>query len=145
MEKIKVQLSKIKAVATPAYAHEYDSGMDLTNAGEDKELKPMERALIQTGIKTAIPPGYEIQIRPRSGLALKKGVTVLNTPGTIDSAYRGEIGIIAVNLSNETALIKKGERIAQMVLSKVYSMEIEETEALTETKRGEGGFGSTGE
>ena len=128
----------------PSYRHEGDAGVDLYNVGEDVELAPLKRCLIPTGIKVAIPPGYELQIRPRSGLALKKGLTVLNTPGTIDSSYRGEVGVIVFNANpQEKVLIGKGERIAQMVLKKVEAIEWEICEELDATHRNEGGFGST--
>ena len=119
--------------------------MDLrANLEEPITLWPMERKLIPTGLRMALPPGYEAQVRPRSGLALKHGVTVLNTPGTIDADYRGEIGIILVNLSQEPFVINDGERIAQMVIARHEQPELEVVEVLDETERGEGGFGHTG-
>ena len=111
---------------------------------ENISLKPLERALVKTGLFLEIPHGFECQVRPRSGLALKKGITVLNTPGTIDADYRGEVGVILINLSSEEVIIENGERIAQLVFAKVEQAEWEETTELSETERGAGGFGSTG-
>jgi dUTP pyrophosphatase len=129
----------------PEYKTTDSAGMDLrANIEAPITLKPLERTLIPTGLYLAIPQGHEAQIRPRSGLALKKGLTCLNTPGTIDADYRGEIGIILVNLSNEEVTIKDGERIAQMVFAKYSKMELKEVNELSETIRGTGGFGSTG-
>lgn len=129
----------------PQYATPHSAGMDLrANLEEPITLWPMERKLIPTGLRMALPPGYEAQVRPRSGLALKHGVTVLNTPGTIDADYRGEIGIILVNLSQEPFVINDGERIAQMVIARHEQPELEAVEVLDETERGEGGFGHTG-
>ena len=129
----------------PEYATENSAGMDLrANIDEPIVLKPLERALIPTGIFIALPHGYEAQVRPRSGLAIKKGITVLNTPGTIDSDYRGMIGVILINLSNEDFVVKDGERIAQMVISKYERAEWEEVNELDETERGTGGYGHTG-
>jgi len=129
----------------PTYETSASAGMDLrANINEAILLKPLERAIIKTGLFIALPNGYEAQVRPRSGLAAKKGITVLNAPGTIDADYRGEIGVILVNLSNENFTINDGERIAQLVIAQ-YSQAIwEEVEVLEETKRGKGGFGSTG-
>src|SRR5690606_9652532 len=107
-------------------------------------LKPFERVLVKTGLFIELPVGYEAQVRPRSGLALKKGITVLNTPGTIDADYRGEIGVILINLSNEDFVIENGERIAQLVIAKYEQAELIEVNVLSETQRGAGGFGSTG-
>ena len=107
-------------------------------------LKPLQRALIPTGLYIELPDGYEAQVRPRSGLALKKGVTVLNSPGTIDSDYRGEIKVIMINLSNETTIINTGERIAQLIVAKYEKVQFKEVDELNETERGEGGFGHTG-
>ena len=121
------------------------AGMDVkANIDVPVTLKTLERCLIPTGLKLEIPFGYEIQVRPRSGLALKNGVTLLNSPGTIDSDYRGEIGIILINLGKEDFVINPGERVGQIVLQKVYKMEFEEVEELSETVRAEGGFGHTG-
>jgi dUTP pyrophosphatase len=119
--------------------------MDLqANIEEPVKLKPLERSLVPTGMYIELPDGYEAQIRPRSGLTLKKGITVLNTPGTIDSDYRGEIGIIMINLSNEQVEITPGERICQMVISRVEKIELEETDQINDTTRSAGGFGHTG-
>ncbi|MFZ5428696.1 MAG: dUTP diphosphatase [Bacteroidota bacterium] len=129
----------------PTYSTEHAAGMDLRAClQEEIVLKPLERKLIPTGLFVEIPVGYEAQIRPRSGLALKKGITVLNSPGTIDADYRGEIGIILVNLSAEEFVIRNGERICQMVVAKHEKVEWELTEILEDTSRGEGGFGHTG-
>lgn len=131
--------------ALPAYETTASAGLDVrANLHETIELKPLERALIKTGLFMEIPEGYECQVRPRSGLAFKKGVTVLNAPGTIDADYRGEVGVILINLSNEPFQIEDGERIAQLVFAKVEQAQWEETVELSETERGAGGFGSTG-
>ena len=119
--------------------------MDLrANLDEPIVLQPLERTLVPTGLFMALPAGYEAQVRPRSGLAIKKGITVLNSPGTIDADYRGEVGVILVNLSNEDFVIEDGERIAQMVIARYEQVEWEAVEALTDTERGAGGFGHTG-
>ena len=129
----------------PAYATPQSAGMDLrANIDEPIELKPLSRALIPTGLYIALAEGYEAQVRPRSGLALKKGITCLNTPGTIDADYRGEVGVILINLSAETFVVEPGERIAQMIIGKFEQAEFIEVETLDETERGEGGFGHTG-
>ncbi|MBN4072410.1 dUTP diphosphatase [Crocinitomix catalasitica] len=129
----------------PEYETALSAGLDLrANINSAITLKPLERALIKTGLFIALPKGYEAQVRPRSGLAYKKGISVLNSPGTIDADYRGEIGVILVNLSNEEFRIEDGERIAQMVVAKHERAEFVETDELTETERGAGGFGSTG-
>lgn len=129
----------------PAYATALSAGMDLrANLDTPITLRPLERCLVPTGLFIALPQGYEAQVRPRSGLALKKGITVLNTPGTIDADYRGEIGVILVNLSNEDFVINDGERIAQMVVAHHETVEWEAVETLDETERGAGGFGHTG-
>ncbi|WP_422858274.1 dUTP diphosphatase [Flagellimonas sp. S174] len=129
----------------PHYETLASAGMDLrANLDESITLKPLEHKIIPTGIFMELPVGIEAQVRPRSGLAAKKGVTVLNAPGTIDADYRGEVGVILVNLSNEDFIVKDGERIAQMVIAKHERSEWEEVEQLTETDRGSGGFGSTG-
>ena len=131
--------------ALPRYATMQSAGMDLrANLDGSIVLKPLERTLVKTGIFMELPVGYEGQVRPRSGLAFKKGVTVLNTPGTIDADYRGEVGVILVNLSNEDFVIEDGERVAQMVIAKHEQPSWEEIEELIETERGAGGFGSTG-
>jgi dUTP pyrophosphatase len=129
----------------PHYETIASAGMDLrANLSEDKILKPLERTIVGTGLYIELPIGYEAQVRPRSGLAAKKGITVLNAPGTVDADYRGEIGVILVNLSNEEFTIQNGERIAQLVIAKHERAEWIEVEELSETDRGEGGFGSTG-
>ena len=129
----------------PHYATTQSAGMDLrANLNESITLKPLDRTLVKTGIFMELPIGYEAQVRPRSGLAFKKGITVLNTPGTIDADYRGEVGVILVNLSNEDFVVEDGERVAQMVIAKHEQPSWEEVEELIETKRGAGGFGSTG-
>src|SRR5690554_1453820 len=129
----------------PAYETGSSAGMDLrANITEAVTLKPLERAIIKTGLFIELPVGYEAQVRPRSGLAAKKGITVLNSPGTIDADYRGEIGVILVNLSNEEFTVQNGERVAQLVIAKHETAEWVEVETLGETQRGEGGFGSTG-
>lgn len=129
----------------PAYATDHSAGMDLrANLSENVTLKPLERKLIPTGLFIELPVGYEAQIRPRSGLALKKGITVLNTPGTIDADYRGEIGVILVNLSSEEFEVVDGERICQMVIAAHEHVKWQEVKELGETERGAGGFGHTG-
>ena len=129
----------------PTYETTASAGVDLrANLTETITLKSLERTLVKTGVFLEIPEGYEAQVRPRSGLALKKGVTVLNSPGTIDADYRGEVGVILINLSNEDFVIENGERIAQLVFAKVEQAQWLEVETLSETNRGEGGFGSTG-
>lgn len=129
----------------PTYATALSAGMDLrANISEPIVLKPLERCLVPTGLYMALPEGYEAQVRPRSGLALKKGITVLNSPGTIDADYRGEVGVILVNLSAEDFIIEDGERIAQMVIARHEKVEWETVEVLTDTERGAGGFGHTG-
>lgn len=130
---------------TPSYETNGAAGMDLrANITESITLKPLERTIVKTGLFIALPIGFEAQVRPRSGLAAKKGVTVLNAPGTVDADYRGEIGVILVNLSNEEFVIKDGERIAQLVIAKHERVEWQEVGILSETERGSGGFGSTG-
>ncbi|MBJ10770.1 MAG: dUTP diphosphatase [Flavobacteriales bacterium] len=129
----------------PNYATTQSAGMDLrANLDEPIILKPLDRTLVKTGIFMELPAGYEAQVRPRSGLAFKKGITVLNTPGTIDADYRGEVGVILVNLSNEDFVVEDGERVAQMVIAKHEQPSWEKVEELIETERGSGGFGSTG-
>ncbi len=129
----------------PKYQTELSAGMDLyANIDEPITLKPLERTLVKTGLFISLPKGYEAQVRPRSGLAFKNGITVLNTPGTIDADYRGEIGVILVNLSSQDFTINDGDRIAQMVIAKHETAIWEEVENLDETNRGEGGFGSSG-
>lgn len=129
----------------PQYATSLSAGMDVrADNDEPIVLEPLQRALVPTGLYLEIPAGYEVQVRPRSGLAAKKGVTVLNSPGTIDADYRGEVKVILVNLSSEAFTVLKGERIAQLVLSRHETIEWEEVDALSESGRAEGGFGSTG-
>lgn len=142
---MKVQIINKSKNETPAYATELSAGMDLrANLEESVTVNPLERKLIPTGLYISLPAGFEAQVRPRSGLALKKGITVLNTPGTIDADYRGEICVILVNLSNEPFVVENGERIAQMVVAKHERVEWQEVEVLDETERGAGGFGHTG-
>ena len=129
----------------PQYATAQSAGMDLrANLTEPVTLKPLERRLIPTGLHIALPAGYEAQVRPRSGLALKKGITVVNTPGTIDADYRGEIGVVLINLSQDDFIVEDGERIAQMVIARHEQGAFEEVEVLDETERGEGGYGHSG-
>lgn len=143
MKKVKI-LNK-SSHALPSYETVQAAGMDLrANLKAPIVLESLDRAIIPTGLYLELPEGYEAQIRPRSGLAAKKGITLLNTPGTIDADYRGEIGVILVNLSKEPFTVENGERIAQMVVSKFEQIELVEVEVLSETERGAGGFGSTG-
>lgn len=141
---------KIKVVNTghqplPAYATSQSAGLDLrANIEAPITLHPLERRLVPTGLHIALPDGYEAQVRPRSGLALKHGITVLNTPGTVDADYRGEIMVLLVNFSNEDFVVKDGERIAQMVIAQYAKATFESVEVLDETERGEGGYGHTG-
>lgn len=149
IEKVEVKIKRItdafNDVPLPAYATPEAAGMDIRAAIEnDYTLKPGEYGLIPTNISVEIPAGYEIQVRPRSGLAAKHGVTILNAPGTIDSDYRGEVKILLINHGKESFVIKRGERIAQLVLSKVYHASLIESEDLNTTIRNEGGFGHTG-
>lgn len=142
---MKVQIINSSKHTTPQYATELSAGMDLrANIDETIVLKPMERRLIPTGLSIALPDGYEAQVRPRSGLAYKKGITVLNSPGTVDADYRGDIGVILINLSNEDFIIEDGERIAQLVVAPYTKVEWKEVSELSDTDRGAGGFGSTG-
>ena len=142
---MKVKIINTSAYPTPEYKTEGSAGMDLyANTTFETTIAPLQRVLVPTGIYIELPKGYEAQVRPRSGLAAKNGITVLNTPGTIDSDYRGEIKAILVNLSNEDFVLKPGERIAQMVVAKHERVEWEEVQVLEETERGDGGFGSTG-
>ena len=138
-----IKIKKIADVKTPSYAHKGDSGMDVYSA-EECILKPMERKLIATGIRIAVPSGYEAQIRPKSGLAMEHGISHANCVGTIDSSYRGEIKIPMINLSNAAYKIEKGKKIGQIIFAKVEEAVFEETQDLGETTRNEGGFGSTG-
>ena len=129
----------------PTYATEQSAGMDLrANLSEPVVLHPMERRLIPTGLHIALPEGYEAQVRPRSGLALKRGITVLNAPGTIDADYRGEVGVVLINLGQEDFTVNDGERIAQMVISSYEKADFIEVSSLDETERGAGGYGHTG-
>ena len=129
----------------PKYATPQSAGMDLrANTEEAFTLQPLERRLVPTGLFIALPEGYEAQVRPRSGLALKKGITVLNAPGTVDADYRGEIGVLLINLSQEPFIVNDGERIAQMVIARHEQGQFEEVDALGETERGTGGYGHTG-
>lgn len=142
---LKVQIINKSKHPLPAYATALSAGVDLrANLSEPLTLAPLQRCLVPTGLYIALPEGYEAQVRPRSGLALKKGITVLNSPGTIDADYRGEICIILVNLSSEPFVIGDGERVAQMVIARHEQAEWEEVEVLDETQRGAGGFGHTG-
>lgn len=142
---IKVEIINKSRWPNPAYATPLSAGMDLkADIDEAVTLGPLERTLIPTGLYIALPEGTEAQVRPRSGLAAKHGITVLNTPGTIDADYRGEIKVILVNLSNEPFTIEPGERIAQMVIARVEQAELVDVEILGDTERGAGGFGSTG-
>ena len=141
---------KIKIVNTshhplPEYATPMSAGLDLrANLDAPLKLQPMQRCLVPTGLRIALPQGYEAQVRPRSGLALKRGITVLNAPGTIDADYRGEIGVILINLSQDCFVINDGERIAQLVIAAYEQVEFEQVESLDQTERGEGGFGHSG-
>lgn len=142
---MKVRIINRSSFPLPEYATVNSAGMDVrANISEAVALGPLERVMIPTGLYMAIPLGYECQVRPRSGLAAKHGISVLNAPGTIDADYRGEVKVILVNLSNETFVIEPGERIAQIVVARHESVEWESVEVLDETSRGEGGFGSTG-
>lgn len=142
---MKVKIVNKSTFDTPFYATERSAGMDIkANIEEPITLQPLQRAMVPTGLYIALPEGTEAQIRPRSGLAAKHGITVLNTPGTIDADYRGEIKVILVNLSNEEFTINPGERIAQMVVARYEKVEWDAVEVLDETERGAGGFGSTG-
>jgi dUTP pyrophosphatase len=142
---MKIRIVNRSRHSLPSYETRASAGMDLrANLAEDVLLKPLGRALIPTGLFIELPAGYEAQVRPRSGLAVKKGITALNTPGTIDADYRGEVMVILVNLSTEEYKVRNGDRIAQMIISKHEKAEWEEVADLTETVRGAGGFGHTG-
>lgn len=142
---MKVNIINRSSNALPAYETLGSAGMDLrANLENSFTLKPLERKLVPTGLFLELPQGYEAQIRPRSGLAFKKGISVLNSPGTIDADYRGELGVLLINLSNDDFVIEHGERIAQMVIAKHEQPELIEVNELTDTARGTGGFGSTG-
>ena len=145
MEKLKVKIVNRSSNALPCYSTEQSAGMDLRAWLESPvTLQPLERRLIPTGIYIELPVGYECQIRPRSGLALKRGLTVLNTPGTIDADYRGEVGVLLINLSQEDFVVNDGERIAQMVVARHEQVDFATVNVLDETERGEGGYGHTG-
>ena len=142
---VKIKIVNRGTQQLPAYATPQSAGMDLrANITEPITLQPMERRIIPTGLHIALPEGYEAQVRPRSGLALKHGITVLNSPGTIDADYRGELGVLLINLSTEPFVIEAGERIAQMVIARHEQSEFCLVEELDETERGEGGYGHTG-
>ena len=144
-EMLKVKINNRGRQPLPTYATALSAGMDLrANIEEDIPLLPLQRQLVPTGLHIALPEGYEAQIRPRSGLALKHGITVLNTPGTVDADYRGEIMVLLVNFSNEPFTVKDGERIAQMVIAKHEKVDFELVDTLDETERGAGGYGHTG-
>ena len=143
---IRIQITRLphgEGLPLPAYATAHAAGMDVVSA-EDLDLQPGERHAVATGLRIAIPEGYEVQVRPRSGLALKHGITVPNTPGTIDADYRGELKVIMINHGTEPFPVRRGERIAQLVPAAVTQAEWQEVDELDETVRGEGGFGSTG-
>ena len=145
MTKIQVKIVNKSPNALPAYSTEQSAGMDLRAwLTAPVTLQPLERKLIPTGISIALPQGYECQLRPRSGMALKRGLTLLNTPGTIDADYRGEIGVIVVNLSNEPQTIENGERLCQIVVARHETVDWEAVDTLDSTQRGAGGFGHTG-
>ena len=145
MDEIQVKIINKSGNDLPAYATEGASGMDLrANITQDVVLQPLERTAVPTGLFIELPTGFEAQIRPRSGLALKQGITCLNTPGTIDADYRGEIKVILINLSNEAQTVKHADRIAQIVVQKTEKVQWLHTDALNESTRGEGGFGHTG-
>ena len=142
---MKIQVVNRGHQPLPQYATPQSAGMDLrANLEEPITLKPLERRLIPTGLHIALPAGYEAQVRPRSGLALKKGITVLNSPGTIGADYRGEIGVLLINLSQDDFIVNDGERIAQMIIARHEQGEFVEVDVLDETERGEGGYGHTG-
>lgn len=145
MPPVQIKIVNISANPLPQYATKGSSGMDIKASLDiPLTLQPLQRTLIPTGLFVEIPTGYEIQIRPRSGLAIKQGITCLNTPGTVDSDYRGEIKIILINLSSEEQVINPGDRIAQIIIQKVERAEFEQVEILNETERAAGGFGHTG-
>ena len=142
---MKIRIVNKSKHSLPEYATAFSAGMDLrANIDEAIELKPLERKLISTGLYVELPESYEAQIRPRSGLAIKRGITVLNSPGTIDADYRGEICVILINLSDEPFIINDGERICQMIIARHEQAQLEQVDMLTETDRGTGGFGHTG-
>ena len=142
---MKIEIVNCGHQPLPQYATEQSAGLDLrANIDAPIVLRPLERRLIPTGLHIALPPGYEAQVRPRSGLALKHGITVLNAPGTIDADYRGEIGVVLINLSDQDFTVNDGERIAQMVIARHEQAEIVQVQELSDTERGTGGFGHTG-
>lgn len=142
---MKIKIVNISHHPLPEYATPMSAGVDLrANLSAPLKLQPMQRCLVPTGLRIALPQGYEAQVRPRSGLALKRGITVLNAPGTIDADYRGEIGVILINLSQDSFVINDGERIAQLVVAAYEQAEFEPVESLDQTERGEGGFGHSG-
>ncbi|NDV84709.1 dUTP diphosphatase [Bacteroides sp. 51] len=142
---MKIQVINKSKHPLPEYATKLSAGVDLrANLSEPIALEPLQRCLVPTGLYIAVPPGYEAQVRPRSGLAIKKGITVLNSPGTVDADYRGEVCVILINLSSETFVIEDGERIAQMIIASHEQAEWEPVESLDDTERGAGGFGHTG-
>ena len=142
---MKVKVINKSENSLPQYATPLSAGMDVRAANEQPiKIDPLQRAIVPTGLFLEIPAGYEVQVRPRSGLAAKKGITVLNAPGTIDADYRGEVCVILVNLSSEPFVVEKGERIAQLVLARNECIEWDECRSLSESERGDGGFGSTG-
>jgi dUTP pyrophosphatase len=144
MEKIKIKIKKLnKDAILPHYEHKGDAGMDVYSA-EDKMIKAGEKEIISTGLAFEIPEGYEIQVRPKSGLSLRHGLTLPNAPGTLDSGYRGELKVVVLNLSDKNYKVEKGKKIAQLILAKYEKADIEETEELSESERGSKGFGSTG-
>lgn len=143
MEKVKIKVVRAVDGKMPSYAHPGDAGMDLFSV-EEAVLEPLGRKLVSTGLRVEIPVGYEAQIRPKSGMAVKHGISIVNTPGTIDSGYRGEIKVIMINLGGEPYTVEKGSKIAQMVINPIVTAEIEEVDSLEESSRSEGGFGSTG-
>ncbi len=146
MSEIKIKIVNISNNPLPQYETPGSAGMDIrAMLSEPIMIKPLQRVLIPTGLSIELPDGYEAQVRPRSGLAFKKGLSVLNSPGTIDSDYRGEIKVILINLSNETVVINTGERIAQLVIARYEKASLTEVDELSDTQRGEGGFGHTGE
>lgn len=145
MERIKVKIINSSGNELPTYETFSSAGMDVrASLDSPVTLKPLERALIPTGLRIQLPHGYECQIRPRSGLALRHGISLVNTPGTVDADYRGEIGIILINLSSEPFIVNNGDRIAQMVITNYTRVEWEPVEKIDETERGDGGFGHTG-
>lgn len=145
MQKIDVKIVNASSNPLPAYATDGSSGMDIrANLAEAIMLQPLQRSLVPTGLFIELPQGYEAQVRPRSGLAINHGITCLNSPGTIDSDYRGEVKVVLINLSNEAQQIKHGDRIAQMVVCKAEQAHLQLVQGLNETMRGEGGFGHTG-